>query len=108
LSVSSDHPYFPEVWRVWRLIPGQSARQRQWDDEFVVYNNLSGDTHLLGVHAMHVLRKLQHGGPADAPALAASLQTLLGAGEDHDDLAAEIDVILGDLHRLALVEPLAC
>lgn len=110
LRAPSDTAYFPAVWRVWRLLPGQSARHRAWDDEFVVYNDLSGDTHLLGLHAMLVLRKLQRGGPADGPALAAALKAALAIDTDQDlaSLAAEIDVILADLHRLALVEPLAC
>lgn len=46
---------------MWQLVPGQSLRHRGWDDEFVVYNDLSGDTHLLGADAMDLLRLLKAG-----------------------------------------------
>lgn len=96
----------------WRLIPGQLAAYRQWDDEFVVYNNLSGDTHLLGIDAMQVLLDLQRRGPADTGTLAAATsadEAEAGSPTDPDnDIAAAIDAILDDLHRLALIEPVTC
>ena len=47
--------------RRWRLVPGQLLRARQWDDEFVVYNDLSGDTHLLDAAAMDILLRIASG-----------------------------------------------
>jgi PqqD family protein of HPr-rel-A system len=82
---------------VWRLLPGQSLAHRGWDDEYVVYNDLSGDTHLLGADAMAVLLALR-AAPCDEAALAAGL----GA-----DSAAEreiLSVLLAELRALALVE----
>ena len=61
---------------MWRITPGQVLRFRQFDDEFVLYNDLSGDTHLLGDSAMHLLSELQRG-PASAQALTASLAAAL-------------------------------
>lgn len=61
---------------MWRITPGQTLRFRQFDDEFVLYNDLSGDTHLLGDSAMHILSELQRG-PASGQALAASLAAAL-------------------------------
>jgi PqqD family protein of HPr-rel-A system len=82
---------------MWRLIPGQSLAHRGWDDEFVVYNDLSGDTHLLGADAMQILLCLQDG-PCAVDALAARL----GAGPgEHEALA----LLLAELGTLSLVEP---
>ncbi|HWJ95143.1 MAG TPA: HPr-rel-A system PqqD family peptide chaperone [Telluria sp.] len=82
---------------IWRVVPGQQLACRGWDREYVLYNSLSGDTHLLGEAALRVLRSLD-GHPASAPALAALL------GDDIDDTAG----LLADLRALHLVEPVTC
>lgn len=83
----------------WRLTPGQQLRRRQWDGECVLYNDLSGDTHLLGADALELLLAL-HAGPADTDALGRRLRAAgLDAGEP-----AEVATLLEDLERLALVE----
>ena len=70
----------------WRLVPGQALLHHGAGDEYLVFNDLSGDTHLLDAQAMLVLRALQAGpqrlcGEADAPeeiaALLAELQDLM-------------------------------
>lgn len=83
----------------WRLTPGQQLRRRQWDGECVLYNDLSGDTHLLGADALELLLALL-AGPADADALA---RRLLATGLDADE-PAEVDALLAELEGLALVE----
>ena len=83
----------------WRLCPGQQLRRRQWDGECVLYNDLSGDTHLIGPDALELLLALQ-AGPADSDDLG---QRLLAAGMAADD-DAELATMLDDLERLALVE----
>lgn len=83
----------------WRLTLGQQLRRRQWDGECVLYNDLSGDTHLLGADALELLLALL-AGPADAGALA---RRLLAAGLDADE-PAEVDALLAELEGLALVE----
>ncbi|WP_173062480.1 HPr-rel-A system PqqD family peptide chaperone [Sulfurimicrobium lacus] len=87
---------------MWRLISGHALHFRSWNDEFVVYNSLSGDTHLLGSAAAHVLLKLQQA-PADAAVLAEFLAPALQPGFD-GDFVLEIEHLLVDLNRLALVE----
>ena len=57
----------------WRLQPGQTLQHRQWDGECVLYNDLSGDTHLLGEAAVEILLALRRG-PATRDALAAMLE----------------------------------
>ncbi|WP_377702797.1 HPr-rel-A system PqqD family peptide chaperone [Pseudoduganella sp. UC29_71] len=86
---------------MWRLMPGQRLRSHSWDGEqFVLYNNLSGDTHLLDAAAIEVLNALQPGA-ADAAALAAALQL------DADALP-QLDALLADLRALDLVDRAAC
>ena len=88
---------------VWRLTPGQQLRHRSWDGEdFVLYNNLSGDTHLLDAAAIEVLSALQRGA-AVAAGLAATLQL------DQDaDSAAMLAGLLAELRALSLVDTTAC
>jgi PqqD family protein of HPr-rel-A system len=80
---------------MWRLKQGQALAHRGWDNEFVLYNDLSGDTHLLGADAMQVLLQLSTG-PRDAAALAHAL-----GGTDDDTFK----VLLAELAALALIEP---
>jgi PqqD family protein of HPr-rel-A system len=56
----------------WQLSPGQRLDYRQWDQEAVLFNDLSGDTHLLGADALALLLAIQ-GGAADLDALRAAL-----------------------------------
>jgi PqqD family protein of HPr-rel-A system len=89
----------------WCLRPGQHLAYRQWDGECVLYNDLSGDTHLLGDGAIELLLALRRG-PATHRALAAVLQAEFDI--DAEALAHETDTLLEDLQHLYLVEALAC
>ncbi|WP_332876020.1 HPr-rel-A system PqqD family peptide chaperone [Massilia sp. S19_KUP03_FR1] len=87
---------------LWRLTPGQQLAHRGWQDEFVVYNNLSGDTHLLDGDTLSLLAQLRH-----APASIAALCQALGSDLLADDRAALPDTLhamLISLARLYLVE----
>ena len=84
----------------WRLRPGQALRHRQWDEEYVLYNDLSGDTHLLGGAAVEILLALARG-----PATVTALTALVEAEFDIDpaDAARETGALLELLQRLFLV-----
>jgi len=90
---------------MWRVVPGQSLAFREWDEEAVLYNDLSGGTHLLDGAAVDVLLALR-AGPADAAALAERLAGRFEA--DTDELRAMIEDMLAGLARLDLVEPCPC
>jgi PqqD family protein of HPr-rel-A system len=64
----------------WRLVPGQALLHRGWDGAFVLYNDLSGDTHLLSGEAMALLVALRDGDVApeelSGPEMADLLATL--------------------------------
>jgi len=90
---------------MWRVIPGQSLRYRQWDDEAVLYNDLSGATHLLGPAALCLLDALR-AAPQDEPSLAAALRAEFEV--DENTLAEELSDLLDGLVRLDLIEPCPC
>jgi hypothetical protein len=74
----------------WRLADG--LLWRAWEDEIVVYDDRSGDTHRLTAPSASVFLSLQTPTPADR------------AAAEPDELHAEI---LDGLARLGLVEPRA-
>ena len=87
---------------MWQLRPGQNLRHRQFDDEFVLFNDLSGDTHLLGGSAMQLLGELQ-AGPRGSGELLAALAGALGCARDAAfDL--EAGAVLAQLATLALIQ----
>lgn len=90
--------------KIWQVIPFQALHHRVWDDGYVVFNNLSGDTHLLDSSAMQLLQALNEA-PATETALAAKLARQLDL--DPDELR-EIPGMLDDLRTLSLIEQLTC
>ena len=90
---------------MWRVVPGQSLACREWDGEAVLYNDLSGNTHLLDCAAVDLLQALQPG-PLDAAVLAARLADTFGVGAD--ELLPDIEAMLDDLAKLDLVESIPC
>jgi PqqD family protein of HPr-rel-A system len=90
----------------WKVCGPSSLVWRLWDDEYVLLNTASGDTHLLDLLSGEVLRCLEEG-PADAEVLAARVLRKMDPGPDRDPspLAARIEDILTTLDELGLVEP---
>jgi PqqD family protein of HPr-rel-A system len=89
---------------VWRLAAGQRLISRSWDDECVLYNDLSGATHLLGAAALHLLQRLR-AGDADVDTLVASLQAEFDTAPG-TDLQADVAAMLDALHGHYLIAPL--
>lgn len=87
----------------WCITPGQLLVARGWDDEFVLYNNLSGDTHLVDADSLFLLDCLR-AGPATIDALVTALQDSV-LPEDLPTLPDTITTVLTDLAQLFLVEP---
>jgi PqqD family protein of HPr-rel-A system len=90
---------------MWQVVPGQSLAVKEWDGIAVLYNDLSGNTHLLDGAAVEVLQALR-----SAPATAATLATALTDRIecDADELTTLIDELLAGLAALDLVEPFPC
>ena len=89
----------------WRITPGQALRHREWQGEVVLYNDLSGDTHLLDESALHLLQLLRNG-PASAHALADAMRAAFEADDGEVD-DASVAQLLADLQALALIEAAA-
>lgn len=89
----------------WRLRAEQALQYRLWDGECVLYNDLSGDTHLLDDAALEILLALKRG-----PATQAELAAVLEAEFDIDpaDLDAATGDLLRHLERLYLIASPAC
>ena len=96
---------------MWQLRPGQAFRFRQYGVEsksdsgleFVLYNDLSGATHLLEDSAMHLLSVLQQGPQSDdslIDALALALDCPRDAAFDHEASAA-----IAQLAAFSLIQP---
>lgn len=89
---------------IWRLVPGQRLVHRCHDGECVLFNDLTGDTHLLGQDVLDVLGLLR-----EMPQAAAQMAAALGADPQSDpgagaSILAELDELLADLAALSLVE----
>jgi PqqD family protein of HPr-rel-A system len=89
----------------WRSVPPDAIASHEWDGEFVVRNERTGSTHLLGPLAGSILQILLQ---ADGALSAADVSAALG---DHPtataapDRYAAIDAVLSEFKRLGLAEP---
>ena len=94
----------------WRSVAPDAIVWREWDGEFVVRNERSGSSHLLGPLAGRVLQIFldAKGGlrVADiAVKLAAEWPNEFGPTADASDVDAAIEAVLAEFHRLGLAEP---
>lgn len=89
----------------WRSVPPDAIAWREWDGEYVVRNERSGSTHLLGPLGGRVLQVLLQ---ADT---ALSVADIAAAVDDPSDIVAApdryaaIDAVLAEFERLGLAEP---
>lgn len=89
----------------WRSVPVEAIVWREWGDEFVVRNDRSGSTHLLGPLAGRILKALAE---ADCGMSIGELAVRLNdepAPPDTSDWHAVIEAILREFERFGLAEP---
>ena len=80
---------------------------RYWGGGYIVYNLLSGDTHVLDIVAGEALRAII-AGPAAHGAICQRIASLLEVSSD-ERVAENVDAILSRLDQLGLIEPIdAC
>jgi PqqD family protein of HPr-rel-A system len=87
----------------WQVVPADLVYWREWDGENVVYNDRTGNTHLLDRLAGLVLRRLTE---SDAARSVAELAESIGQSEaiEPDAVLIEaVQVVLTDLERIGLV-----
>lgn len=89
----------------WRSVPPDAIAWHEWDGEFVVRNERSGSSHLLGPLAGSVLQVLlEADGALSVADIAARLGDHLAAAPARDQYAG-IDAVLSEFKRLGLAEP---
>lgn len=91
---------------LWRLSVTSPLPLRVWDGETVVFNPLSGDTHLLDILTGELLRALMTG-PASVAALRQTAAEFLEVPDD-EQLAQHVGQMLASLDELGLIEPATC
>ena len=88
--------------QIWSVPSGVGLLLRSWDDEYLAYSELTGQTHLLALLPGVVLTLLQEG-PSSPAELTARIAEALQLEED-DKLLTTIEQTLADFERLGLVE----
>ncbi|BBJ22859.1 HPr-rel-A system PqqD family peptide chaperone [Candidatus Nitrotoga sp. AM1P] len=88
----------------WQVIPDQVVNCCSWDDEFVFYNKLSGDTHLLDSTATQILLELRQS-PLNVLSLTEVLAPRLQAKMvTYEEFFFQIEHLLNELNTLGLIE----
>lgn len=93
--------HLSEPQRHWRLRPGQRLLHCEWEDEFVVFNDLTGDSHLLDAGGFAILECLQQDGSATVLSLASQFDDI----DPNDPVAIEqFGALLASLAHCELIE----
>jgi PqqD family protein of HPr-rel-A system len=87
----------------WRVPPDSVFHWREWDAEYVVYHENSGDTHRLNAVGARALKCLIDR-PMAVPELTGRVADELGLARSAD-FSATIDDLLARLRDLGLIEP---
>ncbi len=95
----------PENTLLWHVPASTRLRWRSWDDEFIVYNAASGQTHYLNMFAAKVLQYFE--------AQPASLDALIGdtdiSGAAADDatrtMLSQLRELVKELDSVGLIAP---
>ena len=87
---------------IWRVSSGNDIAIRYWDGDFVVFNSLSGETHLLDIVSGKVLSRIMEG-PASPFEIQSEIADFLDV-ENQQDLTNAIEEILNRLEDAGLVE----
>ena len=87
----------------WKAWGGGELALRYWDGDYVVYNPLTGSTHVLDIVSGKVLEAISagRGQPSD---LCRSIAEFLEVPND-DAVAENVREILAQLDELGLIEP---
>lgn len=93
----------PDDSREWRLNPACRLHWRHWDEDHILFNAASGQTHVVNELGADVLRLLEEK-PASAGELLEGLAVHYGLAADAG-LAAGVQRLLADLDQLGLIEP---
>jgi PqqD family protein of HPr-rel-A system len=86
----------------WRAASGSSLHWHSWDDEFIVYDSGSGQTHLLDPIAAETLKILEAVYASDDELFQLVAESL--RIKPNGELASYLEKLLPKLERLGLIE----
>jgi PqqD family protein of HPr-rel-A system len=89
----------------WHVPKENKILLEEWDNEAVVYNSNSGETHQLDGLSVDVLKLIQTQ-PVSLDTLIESIHTLYQV-DDNNDLEYQLKELISQFDTLGLVEPLA-
>jgi PqqD family protein of HPr-rel-A system len=88
---------------IWRLPKGVSLLWQSWDeDEVIVFNRASGQTHFLDAFSAAVLRQIE---ASPSTTLELRRYFAVGFGLDEDVLSQRLDAVCRRFDQLGLAEP---
>jgi len=87
-----------QVWRTYPLI------WKSWAEEYLIFNTVSGNTHLLTATAARALRLLENS-PSTIGEIAKKFATDADVDID-DELIDQVATLVANLDNLGLVEPI--
>jgi len=87
---------------IWQLRAGQQLRMVAGNDEAVIYNDFSGETHLISAIASSLLQHLKKT-PANFPSISAYLASEWEFESD-EELGPVVQGLLAELDALSLIE----
>ena len=88
---------------MWQVSEGSCLLWNSWDNEYVVFDDGSGDTHLLDLVAGEVLKVLQEA-PADSSQVTARVALRLDA-TPVVELAGRVQETIRKFREVGLIEP---
>jgi PqqD family protein of HPr-rel-A system len=97
-------PTVTEADVTWRVSTPAPLPMRNWDGDYVVYNPLSGNTHILDIVTGEVLKMIATG-PARAQAICSRVANFLELPADDGNVSQHVGDILHVLDDLGLIEP---
>lgn len=97
-------PTAPQPNVTWRVSTASQLPMHNWDGDYVVYNPLSGNTHILDIVTGEVLKFIA-AGPAPASAINGRIANFLELPAEDGNIARHVDEILDLLDDLGLIEP---
>ena len=86
----------------WQLRAGQQLRMLAGNDESVIYNDSSGETHLLSAIAVSMLQQLERG-PANFSFISTAVASAWEFDSD-EELRQTVHGLLAELDGLSLIE----
>ncbi len=87
---------------IWHIPAGQEILWRHWEGDYVIFNSLSGETHILDITSGKVLKRIMKG-PSTTEGIRSEIGDFLEV-RNNSELARAVDKILSGLEDAGLVE----